>query len=143
MSQKCCTRLIEFSLQKKTHLYTSHLCVRLEFTSPAWSPWLAGVREVLQYSAKGTYSVVRITINVPVVFMARYVMVLRGVTSLRGHWKGWAQKCRDFQGPPLPMPLVMMLHPSKPLSTRAIKTTGTLVVLCSRVLLCSVVCCCV
>ncbi len=34
--------------------------------------------------------------------------------------------------------------PSKPLSISAIKTTGTLVVLCSQVLLCSVVvCCCV
>ncbi len=58
-----------------------------------------------------------ITINVPVVFMARYIMVLR---------------------------VIMMLHPSKPLSTSVIKTTGTLVVLCTRVLLYSVaVCCCV
>jgi hypothetical protein len=30
----------------------------------------------------------RITINVPVVFMARYVMVLRGATSLRGALEG-------------------------------------------------------
>ncbi len=29
-----------------------------------------------------------ITINVPVVFMARYVMVLRGATSLRGALEG-------------------------------------------------------
>ncbi len=106
----------------------------------------------------------RITINVPVVFMARYVMVLRGATSLRGALEGvgpenrdffgpWngrskasaisSQKSRDFQGPPLPMPRVMMLHPSKPLRTSAMKTTGTLVVLCTRVLLCSVVVCCV
>jgi hypothetical protein len=28
-----------------------------------------------------------------------------------------AQKSLDFQGPPLPMPLVMMLHPSKSLRT--------------------------
>ena len=28
-----------------------------------------------------------------------------------------AQKSLDFQGPPLPMPLVMMLHPSKPIRT--------------------------
>jgi hypothetical protein len=34
-----------------------------------------------------------------------------------GHWKGWAQKSLDFQGPPLPMSLVMMLHSSKPLRT--------------------------
>jgi hypothetical protein len=43
---------------------------------------------------------------------------------------------RDFQGLPLPMPRVMMLHPSNPLSISAIKTTGTLVVLCTRVMLC-------
>ncbi len=80
----------------------------------------------------------QITINVPVVFMARYVMNLRGATSLRGAlegvgpenrdffgpWNGtskasaiWGQKIRDFQGPPLPMPWVMMLHPSKSLHT--------------------------
>jgi hypothetical protein len=95
-----------------------------------------------------------ITINVPVVFMARYVMVLRRATSLRGaldffgpkchslrlcHFR--AQKSLDFQGPPIPMPRVMMLQPSKPLSISAIKTTDTLVVLCTRVLLCGVVVC--
>jgi hypothetical protein len=31
---------------------------------------------------------VPLTINVPVVFMARYVMVLRGATSLRGALEG-------------------------------------------------------
>ena len=87
-----------------------------------------------------------------------YLMVLRGATSLLGALEGvgpenldffgpkWhllrschfrAQKSLDFQSPPLPMPLVMMLHPSKSIS--AIKTTGTLVILCTRVLLCSVV----
>jgi hypothetical protein len=98
-------------------------------------------------------------------FLSRYVMVLRSATSLRGALEGvgpenrdffwalkwherasaiWTQKSRDFQGPPLPMPQVMMLHSSKPLSISAIKTTGTLVVLCTRVLLCNfVVCCCV
>ena len=96
-------------------------------------------------------------------FMAWYVMVLRGATSLRGALEGvgpenldffgpkWhkqsechfrAQKSLDFQGSPLPMPWVMMLHPSKPLSISAIKTTGTLVVLCTSVLLCIVVVCC-
>jgi hypothetical protein len=40
-----------------------------------------------------------LTINVPVVFMARYVMILRGATSLRGHWKGWALKIETFLGP--------------------------------------------
>ncbi len=53
-----------------------------------------------------------------------------------------AQKSLDFQGSPLPMPRVMMLQPSKPLSISAIKTTGTLVVLYTRVLLCGVVVCC-
>jgi hypothetical protein len=40
-----------------------------------------------------------ITINVPVVFMARYVMVLRGATSLRGALEGVGPKNRDFFGP--------------------------------------------
>ncbi len=54
------------------------------------------------------------------------------------------KKVEIFQGPPLPMPRVMMLHPSKPLCISAIKTTGTLVVLYTQVLLCTVVvCCCV
>jgi hypothetical protein len=78
------------------------------------------------------------TTNVPVVFMAWYVMILRGATSLLGALEGvgpenfdffgpkWhslrlchfrAQKSLDFQGPPLPMPPVMMLHPSKSLRT--------------------------
>ena len=60
----------------------------------------------------------------------------------------WAQMALallvPFQGPPLPMPLIMMSHSSKPLSISSIKTTVTLVVLCTRVLLCTVVvCCCV
>ncbi len=67
-----------------------------------------------------------------------YLMVLRNATSLLGALEGvgpenlyffgpkWhslhschfrAQKSLDFQGPPLPMPLVMMLHSSKPLRT--------------------------
>ncbi len=64
-----------------------------------------------------------ITINVPVVFMAQYVMILRGATSLGGALEGWALtflglKKSRFSGPtPLPMPRVMMLHPSKSLHT--------------------------
>ncbi len=67
-----------------------------------------------------------------------YLMVLRFATSLLGASEGvgsenldffgpkWhsicschfrAQKSLDFQGPPHPMPLVMMLHASKPLHT--------------------------
>jgi hypothetical protein len=40
-----------------------------------------------------------LTINVPVVFMARYVMVLRGATSLRGALEGVGPENRDFFGP--------------------------------------------
>ncbi len=40
-----------------------------------------------------------LTINVPVVFMARYVMVLRGATSLRGALEGVALKIETFLGP--------------------------------------------
>ncbi len=39
-----------------------------------------------------------ITINVPVVFMARYVMVLRVQHHYEGHWKGWALKITVFLG---------------------------------------------
>ncbi len=70
-----------------------------------------------------------ITINVPVVFMVRYVMILRGATSLRGALEGVGPENRDFFGP-------------KKVEYQAIKTTRTLVVLCTRVLLCSVVVCC-
>jgi hypothetical protein len=40
-----------------------------------------------------------ITMNIPVVFMARYVMVLRGATSLRGALEGVGPENRDFFGP--------------------------------------------
>ncbi len=40
-----------------------------------------------------------ITSNVPVVFMARYVMVLRSATSLRGALEGLGPENRDFFGP--------------------------------------------
>jgi hypothetical protein len=40
-----------------------------------------------------------IIINVPVVFMARYVMILRGATSLRGALEGVGPENRDFFGP--------------------------------------------
>ncbi len=44
------------------------------------------------------YSIRGITINVPVVFMARYVMVLRRATSLRGALEGVGPENRDFFG---------------------------------------------
>ncbi len=66
-----------------------------------------------------------ITIDVPVVFMALVLngfegrnLITRGIGrgGLRScHFR--AQKSLTFQGPPLPMPLIMMLHPSKPLCT--------------------------
>ena len=40
-----------------------------------------------------------ITINVPVVFMAQYVMILRGATSLRGALERVGPENRDFFGP--------------------------------------------
>ncbi len=40
-----------------------------------------------------------LTINVPVVFMAQYVMVLRGVTSLRGALESVGPENRDIFGP--------------------------------------------
>ncbi len=40
-----------------------------------------------------------ITVNVPVVFMARYVMVLRRATSLRGALERVDPENRDFLGP--------------------------------------------
>ncbi len=67
-----------------------------------------------------------------------YFIVLRSATALLGalegvgpenidfFWPKWhslrschfrTQKSLDFQGPPLPMPLVMLLHSSKPLRT--------------------------
>jgi hypothetical protein len=45
----------------------------------------------------------------------------------------WAQKSRDFHGPPIPR--VMDLPPSKSLSQSAILKTGTLVILGTQVLL--------
>jgi hypothetical protein len=47
----------------------------------------------------GFYISVILTINVPVVFMARYVMVLRGATSLREALKGAGPENRDIFGP--------------------------------------------
>jgi hypothetical protein len=40
-----------------------------------------------------------ITINVPVVFMAQYIMVFRGATSLRGALEGVGPENLDLFGP--------------------------------------------
>ena len=53
----------------------------------------------LQCHEPGTPKLTVITINVPVVFMARYVMVLRSATLLRGALEGVGPKNRDFFGP--------------------------------------------
>jgi hypothetical protein len=56
---------------------------------------------VLTYTAnpeQGTGKYI-LTVNVPVVFMARYVMVLRGATSLRGALEGVGAENRDIFGP--------------------------------------------
>ncbi len=42
---------------------------------------------------------VLLTVNVPFVFMARYVMVLRGATSLQGELEGVDPENQDFFGP--------------------------------------------
>ena len=55
--------------------------------------------------------------------MARYEMVLRGATSLRGALEGVGPENRDFFG--------KKSGPLKIITYRAIKTTGTLVVLCN------------
>jgi hypothetical protein len=55
------------------------------------------------------------TTHVPVVFMALNFLGPKWHSLPSCHFR--AQKSLDFQCPPLPMPLVMMLHPSKPLRT--------------------------
>jgi hypothetical protein len=51
-------------------------------------------------------------------------------------WNGVSvEKSLDFQGPPLPMALEMDIPPSKSFISSAIKTTGTLVILCTQVFL--------
>ncbi len=54
--------------------------------SPSKRRWIDGRRDL-------------ITINVPAVFMAQYVMVLRGATSLQGALEGVGPKKLRFSGP--------------------------------------------
>ncbi len=56
------------------------------------------------------------TTNVPVVFIARYVMILRGAKSLRGALEEAGPENQDF------------VKKVKIITYRAIKTTGTLIV---------------
>jgi hypothetical protein len=58
------------------------------YPSVGFQGWMVG----------GSHSYI-ITIYVPVVFMARYVMILRGATSLRGALEGLGPEYRDFFGP--------------------------------------------
>ncbi len=50
-------------------------------------------------SCVGVNSCWKLTINVPVVFEARYLMVLRSATSLLGAMEGVGPENRDFFGP--------------------------------------------
>jgi hypothetical protein len=81
-------------------------------------------------------------LTVPIVYCIWRVMIFMGVKiHFEGHWKGWAlkietflgpematseasaiwaQKSRDFQGPPLPMARIMDLPPSESLSPSTI-----------------------
>jgi hypothetical protein len=56
-----------------------------------------------------------LTINVPVVFMTRYIMVLRDAMQhhYEGHWKGWALKIKIFLGPEMSLTLLMPFGPKK------------------------------
>ncbi len=40
----------------------------------------------------------RVTITVPVVYMARDIIILMRENPFRGHWKGWALKIETFLG---------------------------------------------
>ncbi len=94
--------------------------------------------------------------NVPVVFMARYLMVLRGATSLRGalegvgpenqdffgSWNGtseasaiWAQKNWDFQDPPLPKAQSNYVAPLKTIKYKCHKKNWYIGSLCCCVVL--------
>ncbi len=85
-----------------------------------------------------------LTINVPVVFIARYVMILRGATSLWGALEGVDPEKSRFSGPTPSNAQSNDVAPLEIITYRARKTTGALVVLCTRMLLCNVVvCCCV
>jgi hypothetical protein len=64
----------------------------------------------------------KITINVPVVFMAWYIMVLRGATSLLGALEGVGPENQDFFGPtPSNAPNNYVAHLKTILSISAIK----------------------
>ncbi len=68
------------------------------------------------------------TTNVPVVFMARYVMMLRGATSLLGALEGVGPKKSRFSGPTPSNAPCNDVAPLKIITYRTIKTTGTLIV---------------
>ncbi len=84
---------------------------------------------------------VEITINVPVVFMVRYVMILRGATSLLGALEGVGPENRDFLGPEMARAKRVSFGP-KNWYIGSFMDPGAVVVCCC-VLLCVVVCCCV
>ncbi len=87
-----------------------------------------------------------ITINVPVVFMARYVMVLRVQHHYEGHWKGWALKITTFLGPEMARAKRVSFGPKKKYKRHKNNWyIGSFMYheYCCVVLLCVFVCCCV
>jgi hypothetical protein len=60
------------------------ICLRCSYTVYMYCP----TKQLLYYSFQIRVYRSILTINVPVVFMARYLMILRGATSLRGALEG-------------------------------------------------------
>ncbi len=77
-----------------------------------------------------------ITINVPVVFMAWYITVLRAATSLRGALEGVGPENQDFLGPEMARAKRVPFGPKKQLAHWKFYVPKC----CSVVLLCVVVC---
>jgi hypothetical protein len=107
-----------------------------------------------------------LTINVPDVFMAWYIMVLRGATSLLGALEGVGLKISTFLGPEMARAKRVPFGPIRPTPSNALSNDvaplktimykrhknnwyigsfmyPNAVVYCCCVLLCVVVCCCV
>ncbi len=67
--------------------------------SPSCLLWLSFLLELLSLLSILPREKSSITINVPVVYMARDVMILMRENSFRGHWKGWVLKIETLSGP--------------------------------------------
>jgi hypothetical protein len=82
------TQPIAASLPSRPHYWFLQLS---QYSQTKLQPNYFILKESNQYTV--------ITINVPVVFMARYIMILRGATSLRGALEGVGSENLDFFGP--------------------------------------------